>query len=108
MPVVAGSNSPLSVRNERGGAGGGAPRGRSSMQAERKRIDPHNRRGGMAADGDKAEARATEEQLRTERGELPARGARLLVIGGAEDPDEECMRILPRLVEMAGGKSARI
>jgi len=29
--VVAGSNSPLSARNERGGAGGGAPRGRSAM-----------------------------------------------------------------------------
>ncbi|MBV9111155.1 MAG: cyanophycinase [Gemmatimonadetes bacterium] len=33
---------------------------------------------------------------------------RLLVIGGAEDPDEEHMTILPRLVEMAGGKEARI
>ncbi|HEU0051668.1 MAG TPA: cyanophycinase [Longimicrobium sp.] len=33
---------------------------------------------------------------------------RLLVIGGAEDPDEEHMRILPRLVELAGGKEARI
>lgn len=33
---------------------------------------------------------------------------RLLVIGGAEDPDEDRMRILPRLVEMAGGKRARI
>ena len=30
-PAEARSNSPLSVRNERGGAGGGAPRGRSSM-----------------------------------------------------------------------------
>lgn len=33
---------------------------------------------------------------------------RLLVIGGAEDPDENDMRILPHLVEMAGGKRARI
>jgi len=33
---------------------------------------------------------------------------RLLVIGGAEDPDENDMTILPRLVEMAGGKSARV
>lgn len=61
----------------------------------------------MAADGKVAE-RGDQEQKRMERGELPARGARLLVIGGAEDPDEEEMRILPRLVEMAGGKNARI
>lgn len=33
---------------------------------------------------------------------------RLLVIGGAEDPDEKDMTILPRLVEMAGGKRARV
>lgn len=33
---------------------------------------------------------------------------KLLVIGGAEDPDEKEMRILPRLVEMAGGKRARV
>lgn len=66
----------------------------------------------MAADGTRAgskvKARADREQKRTERRELPARGARLLVIGGAEDPDEECMTILPKLVEMAGGKRARI
>lgn len=37
-----------------------------------------------------------------------ARRGRLLVIGGAEDPDEKQMRILPHLVEMAGGKGARI
>ena len=36
------------------------------------------------------------------------RQGHLLVIGGAEDPDESEMRILPHLVEMAGGKSARI
>jgi cyanophycinase len=36
------------------------------------------------------------------------RNGHLLVIGGAEDPDEEHMRILPHLVEMAGGKKARV
>ena len=36
------------------------------------------------------------------------RAGRLLVIGGAEDPDENEMHILPHLVEMAGGKDARI
>jgi len=36
------------------------------------------------------------------------RTGHLLVIGGAEDPDESEMRILPHLVEMAGGKKARI
>jgi cyanophycinase len=33
---------------------------------------------------------------------------KLLVIGGAEDPDEGHMKILPRFVELAGGKKARI
>jgi cyanophycinase len=32
----------------------------------------------------------------------------LLVIGGAEDLDESDMRILPRLVELAGGRRARL
>ena len=32
----------------------------------------------------------------------------LLVVGGAEDPDEDDLCILPRLVEMAGGKKARL
>lgn len=32
----------------------------------------------------------------------------LLAIGGAEDPDERDMRILPRVVELAGGKKARL
>lgn len=32
----------------------------------------------------------------------------LLVIGGAEDPDDDDLCILPRLVEMAGGKKARL
>lgn len=36
------------------------------------------------------------------------RRGHLLVIGGAEDPDEDKLRILPHLVEMAGGKEARI
>lgn len=40
--------------------------------------------------------------------EVPRRAGRMLVIGGAEDPDEDKMRILPRLVEMAGGRKARI
>ncbi|HYW12512.1 MAG TPA: cyanophycinase [Longimicrobium sp.] len=43
-----------------------------------------------------------------ERKALPGRAARLLVIGGAEDPDPDDMTILPYLVEMAGGKNARI
>jgi cyanophycinase len=33
---------------------------------------------------------------------------RLLIIGGAEDPDEDHMRILPHFVEMCGGKDARL
>ncbi len=33
---------------------------------------------------------------------------RLLVIGGAEDPDERNLCILPHLVKMAGGKRARV
>jgi cyanophycinase len=36
------------------------------------------------------------------------RRGRLLIIGGAEDPDESDMRILPHLVKRAGGKKARI
>src|SRR5687767_7618283 len=32
----------------------------------------------------------------------------MLIIGGAEDPDEKDMTILPHLVEMAGGARARI
>ena len=36
------------------------------------------------------------------------RTGHLLVIGGAEDPDEKDMKILPHLVEMAGGSKARI
>lgn len=52
--------------------------------------------------------RGIREQMRMERNQVPVRAGRLLVIGGAEDPDEEKMRILPRLVKMAGGKRARI
>lgn len=40
------------------------------------------------------------------RGATP-RG-RLLAIGGAEDPDEDDLRILPRFAEMVGGRRARI
>jgi cyanophycinase len=36
------------------------------------------------------------------------RTGRMLVIGGDEDPDEDRMEILPRLVEMAGGRHAKI
>jgi len=36
------------------------------------------------------------------------RRGRLLLIGGNEDMDERDMRILPRLVSLAGGKAARI
>jgi cyanophycinase len=36
------------------------------------------------------------------------RKGHLLVIGGAEDPDEKDMKILPHLVEMGGGRKARV
>lgn len=64
----------------------------------------------MAADSTKKKQaeRGREEQMRTERHRVPRRAGRMLVIGGAEDPDEKEMRILPKLVEMAGGKRARI
>ncbi|HLA64420.1 MAG TPA: cyanophycinase, partial [Rhodothermales bacterium] len=38
----------------------------------------------------------------------PSRQGRLLVIGGAEDPNEDDMLILPHVVKLAGGKDARI
>ncbi|HEY0016777.1 MAG TPA: cyanophycinase [Longimicrobium sp.] len=57
-------------------------------------------------EAEKERGRKGEESL--ERGSHPERAARLLVIGGAEDPDEDDMRILPKLVEMAGGSQARI
>ncbi|HEX8153532.1 MAG TPA: cyanophycinase [Thermoanaerobaculia bacterium] len=38
----------------------------------------------------------------------PRKIGRLLVIGGAEDPDEKNLKILPHFVKMAGGKRARI
>lgn len=50
-----------------------------------------------------AAAKRTLQRKRTPHG-----AGRMLVIGGAEDPDEKEMRILPHLVEMAGGKRARI
>jgi cyanophycinase len=59
----------------------------------------------MMADADE---RARQAEGRVERNDPAGRGARLLVIGGAEDPDEDDMVILPRLVEMAGGSRARI
>lgn len=62
----------------------------------------------MAGDGAKIQARGIEGQMRMERDQRPERAGRLLVIGGAEDPDEDNMRILPKLVEMAGGKKARV
>jgi cyanophycinase len=41
---------------------------------------------------------------------VPARSqiGKLFVIGGAEDPDEDDMKILPRFLELCGGKRARI
>jgi cyanophycinase len=38
----------------------------------------------------------------------PRKPGRLLIIGGAEDPDENDMKILPHFVEMCGGSRARI
>src|SRR5687767_13304311 len=52
--------------------------------------------------------RAEAGEKKTERKQAPERAGRLLVIGGAEDPDEKDMTILPELVKMAGGKRARI
>ena len=37
-----------------------------------------------------------------------SRRGRLLVIGGAEDPDDDDLLILPHLVKLAGGKDARL
>ena len=54
----------------------------------------------------KERGRAAEKKI--ERKQAPERTGRLLVIGGAEDPDEKEMTILPHLVKMAGGKRARI
>ncbi|HEU0014444.1 MAG TPA: cyanophycinase [Longimicrobium sp.] len=53
------------------------------------------------------EERAWVEETRVARGKK-SRAGRLLVIGGAEDPDEDDLCILPRFVEMAGGADARI
>jgi cyanophycinase len=38
----------------------------------------------------------------------PRMMGRLLIIGGAEDPDEDDMHMLPHFVEMCGGKRARL
>ncbi|HET6765678.1 MAG TPA: cyanophycinase [Longimicrobiaceae bacterium] len=53
---------------------------------------------------------ATREKRDGSAAEMKRNGRRghLLVIGGAEDPDEDRMEILPRLVEMAGGKRAKV
>lgn len=62
----------------------------------------------MAAVDKDVKDRGIKGQMRMERNQRPERAGRLLVIGGAEDPDEKEMRILPQLVKMAGGKRARI
>ncbi|HEX8391242.1 MAG TPA: cyanophycinase [Longimicrobium sp.] len=56
---------------------------------------------------DQAE-RGREGQEAVERDEVPPRVGRLLVIGGAEDPEEGNWKILPHFVEMCGGADARI
>lgn len=62
----------------------------------------------MAGGKESLQDRGIKGQMRMERDQRPERAGRLLVIGGAEDPDEKKMRILPQLVKMAGGKRARI
>ncbi len=57
---------------------------------------------------DRVKDRGRAAEKKVERKRVPARAGRLLVIGGAEDPDEKEMTILPQLVKMAGGKRARI
>jgi len=58
--------------------------------------------------GDQEEQKGREGQQRVEAGNRSERMGHLLVIGGAEDPDEDDMKILPHFVEMCGGSSARI
>lgn len=53
-------------------------------------------------------ARGIEGQMRDEQKQTGERTGRLLVIGGAEDPDPDDMTVLPHLVKMAGGRNARI
>jgi cyanophycinase len=48
------------------------------------------------------------EKRKTSFSEDERKIGRLLVIGGAEDKNEDSMVILPRFVEMCGGKKARI
>lgn len=60
-----------------------------------------------SAMADQAE-RGIEGEHATERDEVPPRVGRMLVIGGAEDPDEGDWTILPHFVEMCGGREARI
>jgi cyanophycinase len=47
-------------------------------------------------------------QTKKKSGTPPRMLGRLLVIGGAEDPDEDDMKILPHFVKMCGGKNARL
>ncbi|MBW3656760.1 MAG: cyanophycinase, partial [Gemmatimonadetes bacterium] len=54
------------------------------------------------------EQKGREGQHGLEAGDRSERIGHLLVIGGAEDPDEDDMKILPHFVEMCGGSSARI
>jgi cyanophycinase len=49
-----------------------------------------------------------EDPKRRKMSKRKGRAGRLLVIGGAEDPDEKEMKILPHLVEMGGGRKARV
>ena len=44
----------------------------------------------------------------TARGNGRRSVGRLLIVGGAEDPDDDNLRILPHLVKLAGGRKARI
>lgn len=57
---------------------------------------------------DQSDTEGLEGQLKMEAGTRGRRVGHMLVIGGAEDPDEDDMTILPHFVEMCGGSSARI
>lgn len=60
----------------------------------------------MAEDQDEQTGRNGQQAVET--GDRSERMGHLLVIGGAEDPDEDDMKILPHFVKMCGGSSARI
>jgi cyanophycinase len=57
---------------------------------------------------DQEEQKGRDGQQDVEAGDHAKRMGHLLVIGGAEDPDEDDMKILPHFVKMCGGPSARI